>query len=446
MDIPEIRYAKAGNIDIAYEVLGDGPVDLVSVPAWATNIELYWEDPRAARFNHRLASFSRLIGFDRRGTGLSARIGGAPTLEDGMEDLRAVMKAVGTEQVALMGFWEGGPMSVLFAATYPERVSALVLYGVIPRFTWSPECPWAPTPEANEAIAHAIEEGWGRAASLDFIAPSLSGDEGFRRWWARMERNSQSPGGAAQLFRTNASIDVSAVLPAIRVPTLVLHRSRDLMVPIESGRYVADHIAGARFVELPGQDHLGFIGDQDALVAEIQEFLTGVREAPEPDRVLATVLFTDIVNSTERAAALGDSRWRDLLEAHNAVIRRELARFRGREIDTAGDGFLATFDGPARAIRCAEAIVVAVHQLGLEVRTGVHTGEVELTGDKVGGIAVHIGARVAASARAGEILVSRTVVDLVAGSRLSFADRGARQLKGVPGEWQLFSVTSDPTR
>jgi class 3 adenylate cyclase len=446
MDIPEIRYAKAGDIDIAYEVLGDGPIDVVAVPGWATNIEDIWEDPRAARFNDRLASFSRLIDFDGRGTGLSARVGGASTLEGRMEDLLAVMKAVGTERVVLMGFWEGGPTSVLFAATYPERVSALVLYGVIPRFTWSPECPWAPTAEANEAIADAIEEGWGRAAWLDFIAPSLSGDDGFHRWWARMERNSQSPSGAAELFRTNASIDVSAVLPTIRVPTLVLHRSRDLMVPIESGRYVADRIPGARFVELSGQDHLYFVGDQDALVAEIQEFLTGVREAPEPDRVLATVLFTDIVGSTERAATLGDRRWRDLLEAHNGVVRRELARFRGREIDTAGDGFLATFDGPARAIRCAEAIIGAVRQLGLEVRTGVHTGEVELTGDKVGGIAVHIGARVAASAGAGEVLVSRTVVDLVAGSRLSFADRGARQLKGVPREWQLFSVTSDSAR
>jgi class 3 adenylate cyclase len=443
MDIPDIRYAKAGDIDIAYEVLGDGPVDLVSVPAWATNIELYWEDPRAARFNRRVASFSRLIGFDRRGTGLSSRIGEAPTLEDGMEDLRAVMTAVGSERVVLMGFWEGGPTSVLFAATYPERVSALILYGVIPRFTWSPECPWAPTPEANEAIADAIEEGWGRAASLDFIAPTMSGDEAFRHWWARMERNSQSPGGAARLFRTNASIDVSAVLPTIQVPTLVLHRSQDLMVPIESGRYVARHIPGARFVELPGQDHLGFVGDQDGLVAEIQEFLTGVREAPEPDRLLTTVLLTDIVGSTERAAELGDSRWRDLLEAHHTAVRRELGRFRGREIDTAGDGFLATFDGPARAIRCAEAIVEAVRRLNLEIRAGIHTGEVELSGDKVSGIAVHIGARVAAAAEAGEILVSRTVVDLVAGSRLAFADRGSRQLKGVPGEWQLFSVVHD---
>lgn len=440
-DSPEIRYARSGDVQIAYEVVGDGPIDILLVPAWASNIELYWEDPRASHLNRRLASFSRLILFDKRGTGLSDRLGGSPTLEARMDDVRAVMDAVGSERAVLVGFWEGGPMSALFAATYPERVTALVLYGMMAAHTWSPEHPWAPTPEANESATAAVEANWGRGRTVERLAPSLAHDEGFRRWWARLERNSLSPGGAAQMFRLNTAIDVRAILPTIRVPTLVLHRTGDKMVPIDAGRYVAGEIPGARFVELPGADHLTFVGDAEAFASEVQEFLTGVRPIPELERVLTTVLFADIVGSTERAAALGDRAWHELLSAFRVVMRAQLDRFRGHEVDTAGDGFFATFDGPARAIRCALAARDAVRSLGLEIRCGLHTGEIELASDHVAGIAVHIGARIMGLASAGEVVVSSTVKDLVLGSGIGFADRGTHQLKGVPDAWRAFVVT-----
>jgi class 3 adenylate cyclase/pimeloyl-ACP methyl ester carboxylesterase len=432
---PETRYAKSGDVHIAYQVVESGPTDLVLVPGFISHIEEWWEEPLSARFLERLASFSRLILFDKRGTGLSDREAGVPTLEQRMDDVRAVLAAAGSERAAVLGVSEGGAMSALFAATYPERTAALVLYGTFAEF-----CSWVPTPEHLEHFLHAIDEGWGTGRSLPHFAPSVADDSRFRRWWARYERLGASPGAAMALMRMNSEIDVRHVLPAIRVPTLVLHRTGDVTVDVEAGRYQAAHIPGATYVELPGVDHLPFVGDAEAVLDEIEEFLTGARPVAEPDRVLATVLFTDVVGSTELAARLGDRRWRDLLDAHHAAVRRQLARFRGREVKTVGDGFLATFDGPARAIRCADAIRASVRTLGLEVRAGLHTGEVELIGDDVGGIAIHVGARVAALAGPGEVLVSSTVKDLVAGSGLRFEDRGTHRLKGVPEGWRLFAV------
>jgi len=434
----EIEYARSGDVNIAYQVVGGGPRDLVLVPGFVSHLEEDWTEPGSARFLDRLASFSRLIRFDKRGTGLSDRPGGLPDLETRMDDVRAVLDAVGSERAALFGYSEGGPMSVLFAATYPDRTSALVLYGTYAkRRDPDDDYPWAPTRENRLETAKEIEESWGVDADLGTMAPNA--DPAFRQWFARRARASASPAAARDLVLMNAQIDVRAVLPAIQVPTLVLHRTGDRDSRPEEGRYIAGHIPGARFVELEGHAHVPMI-DPDQIVDEIEEFLTGVRRAPEPDRVLATVLFTDIVGSTEKAAALGDHAWLELRETHHAVVRRELGRFRGREIDTAGDGFLATFDGPARAVRCAAAVTDAVRDLGLEVRAGVHTGEIELVGDKVGGIAVHIGARVAARAEPGEVLVSSTVKDLVAGSGIAFAERGRAELKGLPGDWALFAV------
>jgi class 3 adenylate cyclase len=438
--LPETRYAKNGDVHVAYQVVGEGELDLVFVPGWISHLEYAWEEPSFARFLERLASFSRLIMFDKRGTGMSDREAGLPTLEERMDDVRAVMDTVGSKRAAILGTSEGGNMSVLFAATYPERTIALVTFGIFAKRIWSEDYPWAPTPEEREAWYAELEREWGGPAELGTLAPSRAADERFAAWWATYLRLGASPTAALTLARTNTQIDVRDVLPTIGVPTLVLHRTGDRDVSVEEARYIAARIPGARLVELPGEDHLVFAGDQDALLDEIEEFLTGVRRGPEPDRVLATVLFTDIVGSTERVAELGDRGWRDVLERHHAVVRRALARFRGREVDTAGDGFLATFDGPARAIRCAEAIIEAVHQLGLDVRAGIHTGECERVGEGVRGIAVHIGARVAAQANPGEVLVSSTVKDLVAGSGIRFEERGERALKGVPGAWRLFAA------
>jgi pimeloyl-ACP methyl ester carboxylesterase len=437
---PETSYAKSGDVHIAYQVLGGGPLDLVYVPGWTSHVEYLWESPTTGRALRRLASFSRLILFDKRGTGMSDRVPEAalPTLEQRMDDVRAVMDAVGSERAAVFGASEGGPLSLLFSATYPERTTALILYGSFPVRKASPDYPWGLTPEQRTEFVEAVEREWGKGADSAVRNPSV--DERFAEWFATLCRMSASPGAALTLLRMNFEIDVRAILPAIRVPTLILHRVGDLRVNVGNSRYLAEHIPGAKYVELPGSDHYMWVGDDDPVTDEIEEFLTGARHAAEPDRVLATVLFTDIVGSTERAAVLGDRRWRELLDDHDAAVRRALARFRGREVKTTGDGFLATFDGPARAVRCASAVVEAVRALGLDVRAGVHTGEVELMGDDVGGIAVHIGARVAAEAGAGEVLVSSTVRDLVAGSGLAFEDRGARTLKGVPGEWRLLAV------
>jgi class 3 adenylate cyclase len=435
---PETRYAKSGDVSIAYQVVGDGPIDLVLVPGFVSHLDVDWDDPRHAHFLHRLGSFSRLIRFDKRGTGLSDRPGGLPDLETRMDDVRAVMDAAGSERAALFGYSEGGPMSVLFAATYPEMATALVLYGTYAKRSGPGEdYPWAATWEERQGYAKQIEEDWGSDADLHRICPGA--DEAMARWWCARARAAASPGAARDLILMNSLIDVRHVLAVVQVPTLVLHRSGDLDAQVDEGRYIAEHILGARFVELPGADHAPWI-DADQVVDEIEEFLTGARPAPESDRVLATVLFTDIVGSTQRAVELGDRRWRELLEAHNEAVRVQLVRFRGHEVDTAGDGFLATFDGPARAIRAAHAIQESVRRLGIELRAGLHTGECELADGKVRGIAVHTGARVAALAGPGEVLVSSTVRDLVAGSGIAFEERGEHELKDVPGRWKLYAA------
>jgi pimeloyl-ACP methyl ester carboxylesterase len=437
---PETRYAKSGAVNIAYQVAGEGPLDLVLVPGWVSHVELAWTEPSFAAFLRRLASFSRLILIDRRGTGLSDRVSDMPTLEERMDDVRAVMDAAGSRQAALFGISEGGPMCVLFAATYPERTSALILYGTIVRGRRAPDYPWGLSDDAVELILDDIEGGWGTGLTPNLFAPSLAGDPERVRAWAQFERMAVSPGGARTLIQMLLDTDVRDVLPAVRVPTLVLHRTDDRATLVEGGRYLAAHIAGARYVELPGEDHFAWVGDSGAILDEVEEFLTGARQPRDVDRILATLLFVDIVGSTERAAELGDRRWRELLERFYATIRAQLRLFRGVEVNTTGDGFLARFDGPARAIRCAGAVRAAVRPLGIDVRSGLHTGECELIGDDIGGISVHLGARVAGCAAPGQILVSGTVKDLVAGSGLAFADAGAHQLKGIPGEWRLFSL------
>ena len=436
---PETRYAKSGDVNIAYQVVGEGPFDLVYVPGWISNVELMWEEPAHALLLRRLASFSRLILFDKRGTGLSdpVSLDRLPTLEQRMDDVRAVMDAAGSERAAIFGSSEGGLMSVVFAATYPERTRALVMHAVYAKRLWSTDYPWAPKPDDRAAEIEEVERAWGGEMDISSLAPSA--DEAFKRRAVAYLRRSASPGAAVALMRMNSQIDVRDVLPTIGVPTLILHRSDDRDVNVEEGRWIAGTIPGAKYVELPGDEHLIWAGDVDELVNEVEEFLTGSRAAPEADRVLATVLFTDVVGSTHRATELGDRRWRELLEQHHAIVRRQLERFRGREVDNTGDGFLATFDGPARAIRCACAIRDGVRALELEIRVGLHTGECELVQEKVGGIAVHTGARVVGAARPGEVLVSSTVRDLVAGSGIEFEERGEQELKGV-GSWRLYSV------
>jgi pimeloyl-ACP methyl ester carboxylesterase len=441
--IPATRYAKSGDVHIAFQVVGEGAQSLVLVPGWVSHIEYAWEDASFSRFLRRLASFSRLILLDRRGTGLSDRVNDLPTLEQRMDDVRAVMDATGTERAALFGISEGGPMTLMFAASYPARTSALVLYGTFARLLLAPDYPIGLPPEALDDFLERIEESWGTGAiSAELFAPSMAGDEAFRRSWARFERLAVSPAGIKALLGMLRETDARHTLPVIRVPTLIVQRAGDRVARVGGARYIAERIQGAKYVELPGPDHMPWVGDADALLDEVEEFLTGARRGPEPDRVLATVMFTDIVGATERAVALGDRRWRDLLDRHHALIRQQLARFRGREIDTAGDGFLAAFDGPARGVRCAAAIVREARHLGLEIRAGLHTGECEILGDKLSGVAVHTGARVAALAGPGEVLVSSTVRDLVAGSGLAFEDRGSATLKGLPGEWRLYAVAS----
>jgi class 3 adenylate cyclase len=440
---PETKYALSGDVNIAYQVIGDGPVDVVYVPGFLSNLEYAWEDPNTVRLLEGLASFSRLICFDKRGTGLSDRTVSIPTLEHRMDDVRAVMDAAGSERACLFGTSEGGPMSLLFSATYPRRTAALALYGSYARLAWAPDYPCGRTQGAQDARLATVRAAWGTGATWETFAPSLGRNPAYRTWCATFERLSASPGAVVALLRMNYEIDARHVLHSVRVPTLVLHRTGDRNTPLEQGRYLAEHIPGAKHVELPGDDHSPWAGDVDGLVGEIEEFFTGVRHRPEPDRVLATVLFTDIVDSTRKAVELGDRQWRDLLERHHAIIRAHLGRFRGREIDTAGDGFLATFDGPARAVNAATAITSDLKKLGVNIRAGVHTGECETMGEKLSGVAIHVGARVASLAAPGEVLVSSTVKDLVAGSGLRFRERGAHQLKGVPGEWRLYSVESD---
>jgi len=437
---PVTKFTQSGDASIAYQVLGQGPLDLIIVPGWVSHLEQAWEDPSYARFLERLASFSRLILFDKRGTGLSDRITGIPTLEQRMDDVRAVMDAVGSQRAALFGVSEGGSMSVLFAATYPQRTSALVLYGAIAKGWLVDEVSGTLTSEQDEADDDKYRKEWGGPVGIETMAPSLARDERFRQWYAKFLRLSAGPTTVINLRRMYGQIDVSAILPSIHIPTLVLHRTADLAIEVEQGRYLAGHIPGARLVELAGEDHLWWVGDTEAIVNQVAEFLTGEQQAMEPDRVLATVLFTDMVDSTRRAAEMGDRRWRDLLGSHHAMLSKEISRFRGRYVESTGDGCLATFDGPARAIRCALALSDESRHMGLEIRAGLHTGEIELMGPRIGGIAVHIAARVLAHARANEVWLSRTVKDLVAGSGFEFSEQGDFSLKGVPGEWRLFSL------
>jgi class 3 adenylate cyclase len=440
----ETHYADSDGISIAYQVHGDGPVELVLVPGFVSQVELLWEEPEVARFLRRLTAFSRMLVFDKRGQGLSDRLGRPPTLEESMDDLRAAIQAAGFERPAVFGVSEGGPMSALYSATYPSEVSALILFGTFARMLEAPGFPHGITDAALDRWGAVVRRDWGKAVALDIWAPSRVGDREFERWWARLLRQGTSPAGAIALMDLYREMDVRAILPTIDVPTLVLHRSGDRMISAAQGRYLAESIPGARYLELPGDDHLPFAGDLDAILDEVEEFLVGSRGAAESERALATILFTDIVGSTEKAAELGDRGWRQLLERHDAAVRRQLSLHRGREVKTMGDGFLATFDGPARAIRCACAVQDEVAGLGIEVRAGIHTGEVELIGDDVGGMAVNIGARIGALADGGEVLVSSTVRELVVGSGLEFADRGAQTLKGAPGEWRLFAINSPP--
>ncbi len=444
--VPETRYAMSGDVSIAYQVIGEGPLDLIHVPGWVSNVELAWQIPIQAEFYRRLASFTRLITFDKRGTGLSDRDVGVPDMETRMDDVRAVMDAAGSARAALFGASEGAPLSILFAATYPERAWALALFNGFARLAWAADYPFG---LSEEELARELDNelaAWTDPRQMAEMVESVipAADESSKRALAAAWRQSASPGALRALHRMNVAIDVREAVPSINVPTLVFARAENEVFALSGARFVADHVSGARYLELPGTDHGYAAGDPTPIIEELRDFLTDAWNArgweEEPDRVLATVLFTDIVGSTARAAELGDRGWRELLTEHNQLTRRQLSRFRGREIDTAGDGFFASFDGPARAIRCARAISEQVRELGLEVRAGLHTGECELLDGKVAGIAVSIGARVAAQAQPGEVLVSQTVKDLVAGSGIEFDDRGAAELKGVPGEWRLYAV------
>ena len=436
------KYAKSGDVHIAYQVIGDGPRDIVFVPGWVSHVERGWAFPAFAHLLERLASFSRLIIFDKRGTGLSDPVAAVPTLEERMADLSALMDEVGSERAILFGECEGVPLSVVFAAMHPERVDGLLLYGGMPGVTVSADEPrWI---DEADGLRNAVDN-WGQGKTLELFAPSLAGNERDRLSMGEFERAAASPGMACALLQSLRDIDVGAAATSVHVPTLTLHR-RDDYVPIEPARELARLIPGSRFVELEGSDHALTVGDTEAIVGEVEEFVTGARRQPEPTRALLTVMFSDIVGSTRLAAELGDARWRKLLHEHNQIVRRQLEEHHGREIKTIGDGFLVTFDGPARAIWCARAITEAVRELNVQVRVGIHTGEAELLGDDIGGMAVHIGARVVALAGPDEVLVTRTVRDLVAGSGITFADRGAHELKGVPGEWDLLAVATDSGR
>jgi class 3 adenylate cyclase len=438
---PETKYAPNDGVHLAYQVFGEGDLDLVLVNGYLGHVELVWEDEPAARFLEGLASFARVINFDRRGSGLSDPVAEAPTLEQRMDDVRAVMDAAGSERAALMGISEGVSMCILFAATHPDRTQALVAYGGMARATAADDYPWAnPAPALVESTTELVGPHWGEGASIEFAAPSQAHNPDTRAFFARLERSTASPGMLRSLVEMFLDIDVRDVVPAVHVPVLVLHRRHDRLVNVGNGRWLAEHLPDARLVELPGEDHTPWYQDADITIGEIEEFLTGVRSSVEPERRLATVLFTDIVDSTRTAAELGDERWREVLERHHRTVREAFGRFGGREVKSIGDGFMAVFDGPARAIRCAQSIIDASANEGIRVRAGVHTGECEVMGDDIGGIAVHIAARVSALAEPAELLVSRTVKDLVAGSGIEFTDRGTHTLKGVPDTWQLYAA------
>jgi pimeloyl-ACP methyl ester carboxylesterase len=442
--VPTTKYAKNGEVHLAYQVLGEGPLDLVLIESWVNHVEAFWELPELARQRRRLAAIGRLIIFDRRGTGLSdpMPLDRLPDLETQVADICAVMDAAGSKQAAILGVAEGGPLALLLAASLPQRCRALVLFNTAARLTAASDYPWGAPEDLLLDIVERQAESWaaGNADHVPLLAPSRVSDSRFTEQLVRLGRGAVSPGAVAHYFRQSVLTDVRELLPVIQAPTLVLQRAHDQIARPEGGRYLADHIPNAKYVELDGADHIWFTENADELVDEVEEFLTGNRASPDPDRRLATVLFTDIVDSTARAAAVGDTRWRALLDEHDVIVRQELARFGGREVDHTGDGFLATFEGPGRAISCARAVHDALDRIGIAVRVGMHTGEVEVRGERIGGLAVHIGARVAATGDGGDIVVSSTVKDLVAGSGLTFADRGEHELKGVPGAWRLFVV------
>ncbi|HUE25290.1 MAG TPA: adenylate/guanylate cyclase domain-containing protein [Solirubrobacteraceae bacterium] len=443
MELPEVSYARNGDVSIAYMVLGDAPTDMVFVGGFVSHLEIAWEAAPVRRFFERLASFTRVIVWDKREQGLSDRLGQPPTLEQGMDDLTTVMDAAGSERAALFGISEGGPMAALFAATFPDRVSHLALYGTYAKMTRAGDHPAGVPRDRLERWIESMSRGWGGPAGLQLFAPSVADDEDMVRFWTHLLRSGTSPRAAAALMRMYFEIDVRPALGAISAPTLLMHRRDDLLIPVAQGRALAALMPSARYVELDGADHVAFFGDSDAIVDEVEEFVTGTRHGREPERMLATVMFTDIVGSTQHAADAGDRDWRRMLERHDELVRAELSRYRGREVKHTGDGFLAAFDGPGRAVHCAAAITRRVRPLGIEVRAGVHTGECELRGDDLAGMAVHIGARVGACAESGEVLVSSTVRDLVVGSELRFEERGVRELKGVPGEWRLYALATD---
>jgi class 3 adenylate cyclase len=441
--VPETRYATRGDVHVAYQVVGEGDLDLLLVSTWISHLEARWELPGFAHYLHRLSSFARLISFDKYGVGLSDPVPSSelPALESWIDDVRTVMDAVGSERATIMGANEGAMMAALFAATYPERTDRLVLANATARLSWAPDYEIGIVPDAVQALVGIVEASWGSGEAMAFLSPSVTEDPHEVEAWGRFLRLAASPATAAAVARTVFELDVRGVLPVIGVPTLVVQRSDTAFISAEHGRYVAEHIPGARFVLVPGVDYGLAAGDVDVVIDEVEEFLTGARGAADPDRALATVLFTDIVESTEALARVGDRRWREVLDAHDALVVRQLARFGGVLVDTAGDGLLATFDGPARAIRCGLALRDAVRGLGLRIRAGLHTGEIERRGDRVTGLAVVIAARIQAVAEPGEVLVSRTVKDLVAGSGLGLAERGRRRLKGVPDEWDLYAAS-----
>ena len=438
MATPATRYCKSGGVHVAYQEFGDGPVNLVFVPGFVSHIDNYWTHPNVVRWLDRLGSFARVVMFDKRGTGLSDRVGELPGMDERMDDVRAVMDAVEWERAAVFGISEGGSLAALFAAHHPERCEGLIIYGGLARVT-----SWFPTDEALEGLFSYIDTGWGTGESLPLFAPTSEGDVAFQEWWGRFERLGADPGAAINLMRMNSQIDITDILPSIHVPTLVIHRAEDTTIDFDAGEALAAGIPDARLVVLPGPDHLPWVGDNPLrIIDEIEHFLTGARSEPQADRVLATLLFTDIVDSTAVADRIGDERWRNLLYAHDNVVRTELDRFRGVEVKSTGDGFLARFDAPARAIRCALAITSGVQPLELEVRAGLHTGEIHLVEGDVEGISVHIASRVADLAPPSEVVMSRTVKDLIAGSGIELEDYGTYELKGVPAEWQLFRATT----
>ncbi len=439
--MPETRYARRGDDYIAYQTVGNGPPDILFMSAWFSHVDGRWEEPRFAAMLNRIATMGRLIVFDKRGSGASDPLAvPEPSWEDWADDISAVLQAAGSEKATVIGVGDSGPLAMLFAATQPHRVTSLVLINTGARLVQGLDYPWGLTGDEVENFLRRTRETWGTGGISDIFSTSASSDDRYRQWWARYQRMGSSPGRSTTMARLVFAVDVRNVLSTIHVPTLVIHRKDFRFFPVELGRYLGEHIANAKYVELPGADGFIYLGDTDAVLSEVEEFVTGARRAPDADRILATILLTDMVGSTDRAARIGDQRWRAVLDTHDDIVRGQLKQFRGRLHRATGDGVLATFDGPARGIRCAQSLRDALREAGIDIRSGLHAGEIELRGEEIGGIAVHIAARIEAEAESGEILCSSTVKELVTGSDLAFVDRGRRQLKGVPQEWQIYAV------